>query len=189
MQKITGLNPNPEFLVAHATQDPNHMNYLGQDLNLAANERDATAYERLAGNLGDAHTLSRLYLGMRVPTRPEEPDAWDTDQKVRNAYNDLNRFLNHQSRQSTRGNQPGLMSYSGNPGYGNPQPATQEEKPIYLAFASRQNNTVDRLPAMETIEDLSVGLAPVQDQCFASVEIRQFHLLVKLYMMAANRRN
>ncbi|MEO5372504.1 MAG: Tar ligand binding domain-containing protein, partial [Magnetococcus sp. DMHC-1] len=25
--------------------------------------------------------------------------------------------------------------------------------------------------------------------CFASVEIRQFHLLVKLYMMAANRRN
>ncbi|MEO5372588.1 MAG: recombinase family protein, partial [Magnetococcus sp. DMHC-1] len=29
----------------------------------------------------------------------------------------------------------------------------------------------------------------VMGKCFASVEIRQFHLLVKLYMMAANRRN
>ncbi|MBF0176370.1 MAG: hypothetical protein HQL63_05920 [Magnetococcales bacterium] len=102
LRTVTGLNPSPEFLVAHATRNLDHMAFLGDDLNAAANEPDTKTLDRMASNLGDAHMLSRKYLGLRAPAREDAPEAWDTDNTVRVTYGDLSDFINRRSQQEGR---------------------------------------------------------------------------------------
>ncbi|MEO5371271.1 MAG: hypothetical protein H7833_14455 [Magnetococcus sp. DMHC-1] len=58
VQRVTGLNPTPEFLVAHMTGNPQHMEYLRQDLGTAMSQKDPTTLGRMESNLNDAHTFS-----------------------------------------------------------------------------------------------------------------------------------
>ncbi|MBF0135732.1 MAG: hypothetical protein HQL65_05790 [Magnetococcales bacterium] len=108
VQRVTGLNPTPEFLVAHMTGDPQHMEYLRQDLGTAMSQKDPTTLNRMESNLNDAHTFSRSFLGLKAPARKDDPSYWDTGKSVNKTLGELNGFLGHSNQSRT-----GQTLYSG----------------------------------------------------------------------------
>ncbi|MBF0135746.1 MAG: DUF2778 domain-containing protein [Magnetococcales bacterium] len=97
---LTGLNPANESLVVHATGDPVHMEYLGDDIDLTMRQRDSTTLRRITKNLEDTHDFYRKYFGMDAPSRQSDPDSMYLHKSAWKTFNELGQFLGGQGNQN-----------------------------------------------------------------------------------------